>query len=108
MNKNHLPSAVVADTVFWYCWWFGRYSYSTYPNNNNKTIKQKVSRDKTEQNYGGGTCWKSGADRSNTPNLCCCCSCCYIFGAVAATEEIVWQIIVPLNFQPIKKTYQWN
>ena len=48
-NKSNVPpSSVVAASMLWCCCLFGRYSYITYPNKNNKTIKQNVIRDKSE------------------------------------------------------------
>ena len=52
---------------------FGRYLHSTYPNKNNKEIKQKVSRDITEQWCGIDTHRKIVINDINAPNLSCFC-----------------------------------
>ena len=59
---------------------------------------KKVSRDKTEQKYGGNDYPKDAIGRSNIPNPCCCCCCCYQFGAVAITTENGVKINITTKF----------
>ena len=87
--RTHIPSSVTAAAVLLYFFCVSRYSYSTYTNTNKKMTKQKVSKEKTEQNYGDGTRCKSGIHGTNADNLCSYCCGCSIFAAVDTTTEIV-------------------
>ena len=91
VNQIYLPSGVVAAYVLCYCCCFGIYLYRPHLSDNKTTIKQKVSREKTEQNYRKYTHYKDGINGSNSLTFWCCCGWCYIFGTVSDTTEIVWK-----------------
>ena len=73
-------------------------------------MKQKVSKEKMEQQYqGNGNC-KDSIGESNAPTLCCCCCWYFYFGAVDATADNCLKINSTTKYlnQDIKKSSSKN